>query len=47
MTGEDGRKTVEIIEAMYRSGQSGAPVRFPVPVEADVPRGAGRVLQGA
>jgi UDP-N-acetyl-2-amino-2-deoxyglucuronate dehydrogenase len=46
VTGEEGRKTVEIIEAMYRSGQSGAPVRFPVAVEADVPRGAGRTLQG-
>lgn len=47
VTGEEGRKTVEIIEAMYRSGQTGTPVRFPVPVESTVPRGAGRVLQGA
>jgi predicted dehydrogenase len=47
VTGEEGRKTVEIIEAMYRSGQSGAPVRFPVPVESSIPRGASRVLQGA
>jgi predicted dehydrogenase len=47
VTGEEGRKTVEIIEAMYRSGQTGVPVRFPVPVETTVPRGAGRVLQGA
>ncbi len=47
VTGEEGRKTVEIIEAMYRSGQTGAPVRFPVPIETSVPRGAGRVLLGA
>jgi UDP-N-acetyl-2-amino-2-deoxyglucuronate dehydrogenase len=40
VTGEEGRKTVEIIEAMYRSGQTGRPVRFPVPVESDVARGA-------
>jgi UDP-N-acetyl-2-amino-2-deoxyglucuronate dehydrogenase len=47
VTGEEGRKTVEIIEAMYRSGQSGVPVRFPVPVESSVQRGAARVRQGA
>lgn len=40
VTGEEGRKTVEIIEAMYRSGQTGRPVRFPVPVETDIVRGA-------
>ncbi len=47
VAGEEGRKTVEIIEAMYRSGQTGAPVRFPVPVETTLVRGAGRVAQGA
>jgi predicted dehydrogenase len=46
VSGEEGRKTVEIIEAMYRSGQTGAPVRFPVPVETTLVRGAGRVPQG-
>jgi predicted dehydrogenase len=42
VTGEEGRKTVEIIEAMYRSGQTHAPVRFPVPVETTVERSLGR-----
>jgi UDP-N-acetyl-2-amino-2-deoxyglucuronate dehydrogenase len=46
VAGEEGRKTVEIIEAMYRSGQTGAPVRFPVPAETTLVRGAGRVLEG-
>ena len=45
--GEEGRKTVEIIEAMYRSGQSGSPVQFPVPVETSTPRGRGRIEIGA
>jgi predicted dehydrogenase len=30
VTGEEGRKTVEIIQALYRSGQTGAPVRLPL-----------------
>jgi UDP-N-acetyl-2-amino-2-deoxyglucuronate dehydrogenase len=47
VVGEEGRKTVEIIEAMYRSGQTGAPVRFPVSAESTLVRGAGRVLEGA
>src|SRR5262249_4238471 len=38
VTGEEGRKTVEIMEAMYRSGYKHAPVAFPVPVEDDTPR---------
>jgi UDP-N-acetyl-2-amino-2-deoxyglucuronate dehydrogenase len=38
VTGEEARKTVEIMEAMYRSGLKHAPIRFPVPVEDDTPR---------
>jgi UDP-N-acetyl-2-amino-2-deoxyglucuronate dehydrogenase len=38
VTGEEGRKTVEIMEAMYRSGEIHAPIAFPVPVEDDTPR---------
>lgn len=30
VTGEEGRKTVEIIQAMYRSGRTHAPVRLPL-----------------
>lgn len=30
VSAEEGRKTVEIIEALYRSGRTGAPVAFPV-----------------
>jgi UDP-N-acetyl-2-amino-2-deoxyglucuronate dehydrogenase len=33
VTGEEGRKTVEIIQALYRSGREHAPVRLPLPVE--------------
>jgi predicted dehydrogenase len=43
--GVEGRKTVEVIEAMYRSGQTGTSVHFPVPVETDLVRGAGHVLE--
>jgi predicted dehydrogenase len=46
VSGEDGRKTVEIIEAMYRSGQTGAPVRFPVPADTTLVRGEGHVAKG-
>jgi predicted dehydrogenase len=43
VNGEEGRKTVEIIEAMYRSGRTGGPVRFPVPIEGGLEeRAAGR-----
>ena len=45
--GEEGRKTVEIIEAMYRSGQTGSPARFPIAVEASAPRGARAIQTGA
>jgi predicted dehydrogenase len=38
VTGEEARKTVEIMEAMYRSGLTRAPVQFPVPVEDDTAR---------
>lgn len=38
VTGEEGRKTVEIMDAMYRSGIKKMPVRFPVPVADDTPR---------
>lgn len=38
VTGEEGRKTVEIIDAMYRSGSKHGPIGFPVPVEDDTPR---------
>ena len=41
MTGEEGRKTVKIMEAMYRSGIKNAPVRFPLPVEFDSCAGCG------
>lgn len=30
VTAEEGRKTVEIVEALYRSGRTGAPVTLPV-----------------
>ncbi|HEV8635241.1 MAG TPA: hypothetical protein VG370_13500 [Chloroflexota bacterium] len=33
VTGEEGRKTVEITEAMYRSGRTRAPIGFPVPAD--------------
>ena len=33
MSGEEGRKTIEIITAIYRSQATGEVVRFPVPVE--------------
>ena len=32
ITGEDGRRTVELFTAIYRSQREGAVVRFPVPV---------------
>lgn len=38
VTGEEGRKTVEIMDAMYRSGSQKGPIRFPVPVQDDTPR---------
>lgn len=30
ITGEDGRRTVEIFTAIYRSQKSGQPVKFPL-----------------
>jgi len=30
ITGEDGRKTLEVIVAAYRSGESGRPVELPL-----------------
>ena len=30
VTGEEGRKTVEIFTAIYRSQRDGRPVRFPL-----------------
>lgn len=38
VNGEEGRKTVEVIDAMYRSGSKHAPIRFPLPNEDDTPR---------
>ena len=35
VTGEEGRKSVEIATAIYRSQADRAPVRFPVPREAN------------
>lgn len=34
ITGEDGRKTVEIITAVYRSQRDGRPVKFPLSAES-------------
>ncbi len=34
VTGEDGRKTVEIFTAIYRSQKTNAPVKFPLKPEA-------------
>jgi predicted dehydrogenase len=34
VTGEDGRKTVEIFTAIYRSQQTHSPVRFPLQAES-------------
>jgi predicted dehydrogenase len=47
VTAEEGRKTVEIIEAMYRSGQSGLPVRFPVPADSPLEPGTRASVKGA
>jgi predicted dehydrogenase len=47
VTGEEGRKTVEIMEAMYRSGLKNAPIAFPLPVEFDLPRTLPSYHQGA
>ena len=33
ITGEDGRRTVEIFTAIYRSQKTGAPVKFPLRAE--------------
>jgi predicted dehydrogenase len=38
VTGEEGRKTVEIFTAVYRSQRDGRPVKFPLPPEAIHPR---------
>jgi UDP-N-acetyl-2-amino-2-deoxyglucuronate dehydrogenase len=35
VTGEDGRKVIEIITAVYRSQRDGKPVKFPVEAEVD------------
>ena len=35
ITGEEGRKTVEIFTAIYRSQRDRTPVKFPLPVEVD------------
>jgi UDP-N-acetyl-2-amino-2-deoxyglucuronate dehydrogenase len=35
ISGEDGRKTVEIFTAIYRSQKTHAPVKFPLQPEAD------------
>jgi predicted dehydrogenase len=35
VTGEDGRKTVEIFTALYRSQRDGEPIRFPLKPEYD------------
>ncbi len=34
VTGEEGRKTVEIFTAIYRSQRDGRPVRFPLAPES-------------
>jgi UDP-N-acetyl-2-amino-2-deoxyglucuronate dehydrogenase len=34
VSGEEGRKTVEIFTAIYRSQRDGRPVKFPLPPEA-------------
>lgn len=34
VTGEDGRKTVEIFTAIYRSQKSGKPIKFPLAPDA-------------
>lgn len=34
ISGEDGRKTVEIFTAIYRSQKTNAPVKFPLKAEA-------------
>jgi predicted dehydrogenase len=35
ITGEEGRKTVEIFTAIYRSQRDGRPVQFPLQPESD------------
>ena len=35
VTGEEGRKTVEIFAAIYRSQRDGKPVKFPLRAETD------------
>lgn len=46
VTGEDGRKSVEMFSALYRSQRDGRPVRFPVQPEADGGHADGRPIRG-
>ena len=39
MTGDDGRRTVELFAAIYISGRTGKAVKFPVSTEQDERRG--------
>lgn len=43
VTGEDGRRTVELFTAVYRSRRDGRPVRFPLEAEAGRPDFDGRL----
>jgi len=43
VNGEEGRKTVEIFSAIYRSQRDGAPVRFPLNAEEEDERFDGRL----
>lgn len=46
VTGEEGRKTVEIFTAVYRSQRGGAPIRFPLSAEPGDQSLDGRLAQG-
>jgi len=43
ITGEDGRRTVELFTAIYRSRREGGPVRLPLAAEGDDPTMDGRL----
>lgn len=45
VTGQDGRVTVEIFTAIYRSQRDRAPVRFPVPADVGTEEFDGRLTK--
>ncbi len=47
VTGEEGRKTVELFTAIYRSQRDGKPIPFPLSPEHGKGDFDGRLLQGA